>query len=236
MGATARGDPAMNRSGVRERPGRPAHRAGGPVFDLVVSKLRRPVVRPGAVPRWSLIDRLGQFVVADPLPVDLAAVDALGRDVPAGLDRGVAEHELCAQQHCRSRGGAGGVGFGLDEAARRPSGTPPTRTRRCGRSGVVRSAGAGSGRARPTRSRIGRRCLAPPTIVGMCLECAHHGQPHQRGQRRLAHQCSVKPLPRCHGVAIKRARRGSAADGFAGGGCDTPGRFKRGRRPPATST
>ena len=48
----------MNRSGVRERPRRPAHRAGGPVFDLVVSKLRRPVVRPGAVPRWSLIDRL----------------------------------------------------------------------------------------------------------------------------------------------------------------------------------
>ena len=46
------GDPAMNRSGVRER------RAGGPVFDLVVSKLRRPVVRRGAVPRWSLIDRL----------------------------------------------------------------------------------------------------------------------------------------------------------------------------------
>ena len=48
----------MNRSGVRERPGRPAHRAGGPVFDLVVSKLRRPVVRRGTVPRWSLIDRL----------------------------------------------------------------------------------------------------------------------------------------------------------------------------------
>jgi hypothetical protein len=50
--------PVMNRSGVRERPGRPAHRPGGPVFDLVVSKLRRPVVRRGTVPRWSLIDRL----------------------------------------------------------------------------------------------------------------------------------------------------------------------------------
>ena len=50
----------MNRSGVRERPGRPAHRAGGPVFDLVVSKLRRPVVRRGTVPRWSLIDRLAR--------------------------------------------------------------------------------------------------------------------------------------------------------------------------------
>ena len=50
----------MHRSGVRERPGRPAHRAGGPAFDLVVSKLRRPVIRRGTVPRWSLIDRLAR--------------------------------------------------------------------------------------------------------------------------------------------------------------------------------
>ena len=50
----------MSHRGVRERPGRPAHRAGGPVFDLIVSKLRRPVVRRGTVPRWSLIDRLAR--------------------------------------------------------------------------------------------------------------------------------------------------------------------------------
>jgi LuxR family maltose regulon positive regulatory protein len=50
----------MNRSGVHERPTRPAHPAGGPAFDLVVSKLRRPVVRRGTVPRWSLIDRLAR--------------------------------------------------------------------------------------------------------------------------------------------------------------------------------
>ena len=50
----------MHRGGVRERPGRPAHRAGGPAFDLVVSKLRRPVIRRGTVPRFSLIDRLAR--------------------------------------------------------------------------------------------------------------------------------------------------------------------------------
>jgi LuxR family transcriptional regulator, maltose regulon positive regulatory protein len=37
---------------------RRARRAGGPAFDLVVSKLRRPVVRPGTVRRSSLIERL----------------------------------------------------------------------------------------------------------------------------------------------------------------------------------
>ena len=50
----------MSHRGVRERPGRLAHRAGGPVFDLVVSKLRRPVVRRGTVRRWSLIERLAR--------------------------------------------------------------------------------------------------------------------------------------------------------------------------------
>jgi LuxR family maltose regulon positive regulatory protein len=50
----------MNRSGVHEGPTRPTHRAGGPAFDLIVSKLRCPVVRRGTVPRWSLIDRLGR--------------------------------------------------------------------------------------------------------------------------------------------------------------------------------
>ena len=34
------------------------YRGGGPAFDLVVSKLRRPVIRPGTISRSSLIERL----------------------------------------------------------------------------------------------------------------------------------------------------------------------------------
>ena len=49
----------MSGGGVREQPGL-AHRAAGPAFDLVVSKLRRPQTRPGAVLRASLIDRLSR--------------------------------------------------------------------------------------------------------------------------------------------------------------------------------
>jgi LuxR family transcriptional regulator, maltose regulon positive regulatory protein len=48
---------AMNDSDVRERPGR-THRAGGSLFDLTVSKLLPPLVRPGTVRRPSLLDRL----------------------------------------------------------------------------------------------------------------------------------------------------------------------------------
>ena len=44
---------------VRPRPGR-ARRAGGPAFDLVVSKLRRPPARPGTVRRSWLIERLAR--------------------------------------------------------------------------------------------------------------------------------------------------------------------------------
>ena len=47
----------MSDSDVHERIGR-SFRAGGPVFDLLASKLRRPVVRPGAVRRLALIERL----------------------------------------------------------------------------------------------------------------------------------------------------------------------------------
>ena len=47
----------MNDNDVRERVDR-SHRAGGPVFDLLASKLRRPVVRPGAVRRLALIEQL----------------------------------------------------------------------------------------------------------------------------------------------------------------------------------
>jgi LuxR family transcriptional regulator, maltose regulon positive regulatory protein len=49
----------MSASDVRERPGQ-AYRAGGPAFDLVVSKLRRPRSRPGTVCRSSLVDRLAR--------------------------------------------------------------------------------------------------------------------------------------------------------------------------------
>jgi LuxR family transcriptional regulator, maltose regulon positive regulatory protein len=44
-------------SSVRERSGL-SHRAGGPAFDLVLSKLRRPLVRAGTVRRPLLIERL----------------------------------------------------------------------------------------------------------------------------------------------------------------------------------
>jgi LuxR family transcriptional regulator, maltose regulon positive regulatory protein len=47
----------MGGSDVRQR-ARPPQRPGGPVFDLVVSKLRRPSLRPGTVGRLSLIERL----------------------------------------------------------------------------------------------------------------------------------------------------------------------------------
>jgi hypothetical protein len=48
----------MNKSDVRERVGRSSQTAG-PVFDLVASKLRRPVVRPETVHRLPLIERGG---------------------------------------------------------------------------------------------------------------------------------------------------------------------------------
>jgi LuxR family transcriptional regulator, maltose regulon positive regulatory protein len=49
--------PGRGDSDVRERTGRP-QRAGGPGFDLVVSKVRRPLMRPGTVRRSLLIERL----------------------------------------------------------------------------------------------------------------------------------------------------------------------------------
>ena len=49
----------MRDSEARQRPGS-AHRRAGPGFDLVKSKLRRPVLRPGTVIRSSLIDRLAR--------------------------------------------------------------------------------------------------------------------------------------------------------------------------------
>ena len=49
----------MGDSDVRERIGRP-RQAGGPVVDLVVSKLRSPVIRPGTVRRSRLIARLAR--------------------------------------------------------------------------------------------------------------------------------------------------------------------------------
>jgi LuxR family transcriptional regulator, maltose regulon positive regulatory protein len=49
----------MGESGVRQRGGR-SQRAGGSSFDLVTSKLRGPLIRPGTVRRSSLIERLAQ--------------------------------------------------------------------------------------------------------------------------------------------------------------------------------
>jgi LuxR family maltose regulon positive regulatory protein len=49
----------MGDSGAREREDR-SQRAGGPVFDLVTSKLRRPLVRNGTVRRSLLMERLAR--------------------------------------------------------------------------------------------------------------------------------------------------------------------------------
>ena len=55
----------MGESDVHQRHGR-SRRAGGSAFDLVASKLRPPLIRPGTVRRSSLIERLAR---GDPGPV-----------------------------------------------------------------------------------------------------------------------------------------------------------------------
>jgi LuxR family maltose regulon positive regulatory protein len=55
----------MGESDVRQRDGR-AQRAAGSAFDLVASKLHRPVIRPGTVRRSSLVERLAR---CGPCPV-----------------------------------------------------------------------------------------------------------------------------------------------------------------------
>jgi LuxR family transcriptional regulator, maltose regulon positive regulatory protein len=49
----------MAESDVRQRGGR-SQRVGGSAFDLVASKLRPPLIRPGTVPRSSLIEQLAR--------------------------------------------------------------------------------------------------------------------------------------------------------------------------------
>jgi len=49
----------MSDSDMRQRAGR-SDRAGGPVSDLLRSKLRCPLMRPGTVPRSLLIERLAR--------------------------------------------------------------------------------------------------------------------------------------------------------------------------------
>ena len=55
----------MGESDVRQRDGR-AQRAGRSAFDLVASKLHRPLIRPGTVRRSSLVERLAR---CGPCPV-----------------------------------------------------------------------------------------------------------------------------------------------------------------------
>ena len=55
----------MGESDVRQRDGR-SQRAGGSAFDLVASKLRGPLIRPGTVRRSSLVERLAG---GDPRPI-----------------------------------------------------------------------------------------------------------------------------------------------------------------------
>ena len=58
-----------HRRGVDDSDGRQraaqADRGGGPAFDLVMSKLHRPPIRPGTVRRSSLIDRLAAMTALD---------------------------------------------------------------------------------------------------------------------------------------------------------------------------
>ncbi len=61
---------------ARMRPGRPG-RADGPVFDLLASKLLRPLLRPGTVRRLQLIERLAR---GEPCPiVSLVAPPGYGK-------------------------------------------------------------------------------------------------------------------------------------------------------------
>src|SRR5215469_2024725 len=55
----------MDGSSMRQQQSQPRG-ADGPAFDLLLSKLRRPLVRPGTVPRSSLIERLAR---ADQHPI-----------------------------------------------------------------------------------------------------------------------------------------------------------------------
>jgi len=55
----------MSESDARQRPDR-SPRVGGPVSDLFASKLLRPMLRPGTVRRWPLIERLAR---GDPRPI-----------------------------------------------------------------------------------------------------------------------------------------------------------------------
>jgi len=55
----------MGNTGTLQQDSRP-RRVSGPAFDLVVSKLRRPLVRPGTIRRSRLVERLAH---SDPCPV-----------------------------------------------------------------------------------------------------------------------------------------------------------------------
>src|SRR5207344_1379146 len=60
-----RPDGRMGQGDVRQQDGR-SQRVGAPVFDLVASKLRPPLIRPGTVSRSSLIERVAR---GDPRPI-----------------------------------------------------------------------------------------------------------------------------------------------------------------------
>src|SRR5437899_1120779 len=72
----------MGDSAVRQRDGGP-RRAGGPVFDLFPSKLRRPLMRPGTVRRLPLIERLARGGRAGP-PLGIGRLRAEGKILEIG--------------------------------------------------------------------------------------------------------------------------------------------------------
>ena len=81
----------MSDTGTRRQDGRP-RRAGGPAFDLLVSKLRRPLVRAGTVRRSRLLERLAR---ADQHPV--VSVVAPARYGTSGLSTHLSFPEIATE-------------------------------------------------------------------------------------------------------------------------------------------
>jgi hypothetical protein len=91
----------MDGTEVPQRP-RQAHRAGGPGFDLVASKLRHPLTRPGTVRRSPLIGRLTREaprpIVSVAAPAGYGKTTLLERSKIAGpASRGGAGRERLAR-------------------------------------------------------------------------------------------------------------------------------------------
>jgi LuxR family maltose regulon positive regulatory protein len=68
----------MSESGTGKRDGRSRH-AGRPAFDLVASKLQRPLIPPGSVRRSSLLERLARDAAVDRRVISVVAPAGYGK-------------------------------------------------------------------------------------------------------------------------------------------------------------